>query len=801
MFSDINSKAIIELSAAAWYGAEGMARNISEQISRLTLIIWLGSLNWITLPFLGLLMALAYFGWKGTTWGLLWIPYYALILFLGSRKLDRLQEGRFLLQAAEAFNEKEQREKQVSEDARAQRIEPLFRSKEFQKELEEACQAVGKIFPGEEWRLGLIVPGHDHVSKLELITPVRTAVLHPLTIFRTHSRRLAITEGYSLATHKITLKGEGTKRRCLKNEVFVQHSRTGERLPLPKMLHEEGFPVMQEKDGTFQIRDNIFVTVAGGIWVEDRATGEQRAVKTGTKDTPLFIQRILIDDEGKVIHLGFDDGDWVMPNFSVTLRPVTVTDSRFRIEFLKATYGKGYVPILWYHTSPVPFTSEFWIPILEIPLTSHAIPELVIDPQTKRGRLFIAKQDADLEECVQRLQHLWEEELTACDRSLLALTKDEDRLRDYLRRKEEILAKYFLWEEYDLRSLLGAAQPSAPQRRVQMPVGAKVAPSQHLEQVREKSYRDRLAELWKIAHSPEARKAAAQGGLLGALISLPWALIKMGNLLLAGYIVLTGLIVGDAFGSSSWLSRQGYWRAAVVMHRWGIVGLGLAMLAYYSLTGDTSRIWGLGIAGYVLGRYWGFRRWWWKEVGRVHYEAIRYGPVEEYYWEYPDPINPLNALFHIFPLPQCQFRIRYPEAWIARCQFNAPTKGDLTVRFLSPFDRGVEINIVAGSYTSVASQKEYFQELNETLPRMLAGAKLHLRNQIRLKKANIRAEEVVYTISIWVRPLPLKLPRKIKKIMFWRQGIQFFITLATPPRLFSKYEPIFDRCKEEFLFT
>jgi len=764
--------------------AVGIVGRIGEWLAKLSVVITLGSFNWIGLPLLGLLLALAYFGFRGMAWVLLWIPYYSLVLWLGFRKLKHLEAQAKLQQAAQVLQNREQLEQRVSEDARAQRIERLFQCKEFGIALGKACHSVGKILPGEEWRLGLIVPGHDRVGKLglELITPVKTAVLHQRTTFGTRHSRLVITEGYSLTSHEIILGRPPSERSCLKSEVTVRHSKTDERFPLPQMLHNEGFPIARPR------RDkdpDPFVTITGGVWVQTK-TGEQKAIKTGEIGDPaLFVQRTLIDDEGNVIYLGFDDGYWTVPNFSVTMKP-TPTFSRF----LEETYGKDYTPLLWYHTSPVPFASELWMPILDIPLTSYAIPELVIDPETKKGILFIAKSGADLEECMQRLQALWETELAACDRSLLTLMKNEDRLWAYLKEKEEILGRNFLWEEYDLQSFLHAAQPSAPQRALQIPMGlVKVVSSRQQEKAREKSYREQLAELWEIAHSPEAKKATSRGGWLGALVSLPWALINMGNLFVAGFIVLTGFVFGETFGFSSWLERRGRWEAVKIMNFWGVIGFGLAMLTDYLLTRDASRIWGWGAAGYLIGRRWGFRRWWRQEAGWVHYESIRHGPIEEYYWEYPDPKA---------PDPQCRFRIRYPEGWTLLRESDPPV--GTAVHFLSPLE-DVEINIVVGPFTSVVTEEQYLQSIDEIVRSLLVDATLHSYKIIRLEGAGVQAVEVVYTRYAWVRPMPFKVRCKVKKVAVWRQSTEFFLTLAASPRHFSKYEPIFDRCLQAFRFT
>ena len=116
---------------------------------------------------------------------------------------------------------------------------------------------------------------------------------------------------------------------------------------------------------------------------------------------------------------------------------------------LRLVQGKGYVPVLRYRS--VPYASDFFFPILDTPMSDSGWADLYIDPRGK-GRLFIAKQKtlAEWYEMMSRLRDLLFTVLARKDYHLLGLTKDKVYLHRYLAQKLDILADYYIIQDWGL---------------------------------------------------------------------------------------------------------------------------------------------------------------------------------------------------------------------------------------------------------------------------------------------------------------------------------------------------------------
>jgi len=323
----------------------------------------------------------------------------------------------------------------------------------------------GQIGCKEVWRFGLITPDQDRfdprpselslrermekykedsnyrASLSEQIAPKRTAVLYSRSYFGFQPDRLTVAGGavrpsigfypgwsYGLST-KVN-RGEFVRIRDILIDTDSPSSRN--RSPsLSQFLREEGFPLKASyADGDPLTADR------GGTIVIDK--GE--LVITYPR---YFVQRRLIDDQGDLVDLGLDEDFGLTPGFAVKMRP-SVSEGLFR-----SVRAKGYIPVLRYRS--VPYASDFFFPILDTPMSDSGWADLYIDTRGK-GRLFIAKQKtlAEWYEMMNRLRELISSESARKDYHLLGLAKDKAHLNEYLAKKQDILADYYIIQDWVL---------------------------------------------------------------------------------------------------------------------------------------------------------------------------------------------------------------------------------------------------------------------------------------------------------------------------------------------------------------
>jgi hypothetical protein len=321
----------------------------------------------------------------------------------------------------------------------------------------------GQIGYKEVWRLGLITPDQDRfdprpselslrersrqyredvtyrASLSEQIAPKRTAVLYSRSYFNFQPDRLTIAGGanrrpiafypgwsYSLSTR--VSRGEFIQIRDILIDTHSPSCRN--RSPfLPQFLREDGFPIQAAyADGDPLTADR------GGTIVIDK--GEMVIIYPR-----YFVQRRLIDDEGNLVDLGLDEDFGLDPAFAVKMRPSVSAG------LLRSVKAQGYLPVLRYRS--VPYVSDFFFPVLDTPMSDSGWADLYIDTRGK-GRLFIARQKslAEWYEMMNRLRELLFSELARKDYHLLGLTKDRAHLNQYLARKQDILADYFIIQNW-----------------------------------------------------------------------------------------------------------------------------------------------------------------------------------------------------------------------------------------------------------------------------------------------------------------------------------------------------------------
>jgi len=313
----------------------------------------------------------------------------------------------------------------------------------------------GQIGSKELWRLGLLTPDQDifdprlyHLSRQERIKrsledpsfrfyilgkiPVkRTAVLHSTSYFNAQFNSLVITEGHSSKNYGLSTKmktGDFTRIR----DIQIERASAGDRSRfLPQFLQENGFPLKESyTDG------DPLTTERGGTIVNDHG-------KIIVIYPKYFVQRRLVDDEGNLVYLGLDENFDHGTMFEVNMQPSV---SRL---LLHGISSNGYIPILRYRSFP--YVSDFMLPILDTPISTSGWAELFIDTRGK-AKLFIAKEKIEAEwyEMMNRLKQLLYSELARTDYHLLGLTKDAAHLNEYLAKKQEILADYYIIQDWEL---------------------------------------------------------------------------------------------------------------------------------------------------------------------------------------------------------------------------------------------------------------------------------------------------------------------------------------------------------------
>jgi hypothetical protein len=318
----------------------------------------------------------------------------------------------------------------------------------------------------EVWRLGLITPDLDRydprpsqltrregVKKVvgdynfrlnldEQLPVTQTAVLYNPVYFNFQFNNLVITKlndrfpisGYTRATtHHLSTEIEPGEFIDIRNIQMDIHSASAQNRSwlLPRFLQEAGFPL---KD-TYVDGDPL-TTERGGTIVIDK--GQVKIIYP-----KYFIQRRLIDDNGNLVDIGLDENFGLRSMFEVKMRPA-VSDLLFRY-----VSAYGYIPVLRYRSFL--FASEFMLPILDTPVSDSGWAELFINPSGK-ARLFIAKQKtlAEWYEMMKKLKQLFNRALTGTDYHFLGLTKDYTHLNQYFAEKQEILADYYVIQNWSL---------------------------------------------------------------------------------------------------------------------------------------------------------------------------------------------------------------------------------------------------------------------------------------------------------------------------------------------------------------
>jgi len=444
------------MARKAWRGWK-QVRNLVNGAKTIFQIWTLGVMSIPGVALAGLMLLLAWLKVDRVLWGLLWIPVYVIIPFVGYRRFQRLKEREKNRPRELAWKKHKDKQRQLDERERLEQIHAALWNVQdsggyacanlkdyFVKQLNRDIQTLGRIRRKEEWRLGLISAGHDKISRLGILQPTKRAVVFPKATFGRPDRIGVFAGGAALFTCQIMFPKEPGD--LFNSDTFpltaikIKASGHGYRpIPLSQFLTEEGFPVLRAgKGGSLH---PYFSTLASGV-VFETPTGDFRAFRA-----PFFTQRVLIDDEGNVIWLGLDDGEDWRPMFFVPMRPANHN------ELFKVAYSKwSKEPALWYYTSPVPFDTGQNLPILDVPTTIEPLSTMVIDPfdPCLQSKLFVPRKDVNLEDMMQRANQLWKGTIAKCDGHLLRLTRDRERLLDYLKRKEELLGQYYLIEEIDL---------------------------------------------------------------------------------------------------------------------------------------------------------------------------------------------------------------------------------------------------------------------------------------------------------------------------------------------------------------
>jgi hypothetical protein len=417
-------------------GAKGrvMVRKFGRVLHNFWLILSLGSSNIVGLSLAGLMLLLAWLKVDRVLWELLWIPVCAILLTIGYRRYRRFKAQQAMHRIAIAWSSYEKRYVTVGERERLDQIRELLNIPLVREALKEDFNRLGKIRDKEEWRLGVILPGHDLVGRFSFLTPSKRAVIFPKSVIG-HPACIAVSGSTSFYMRPIRLPPPprcGEERYSLQ-QIKVLDPYHGPVL-LPQFLQEEYFPIEPSK------LSQQFITTASGVIVR---TPEGLKVF----HPQFFIQRVLIDDEGEVIWLGLDYGQDPASKFSVWMHPTLDMLTKLLTKLYQEVGGVPwhYEPLVWYHTSLLPFAG-MELPLLDVPPLGHTLVEVFVAPNG-RCRLLIPRQGADFKTLVRYLEEHWEKTLSDCGGHLLCLTKDKDKLREYLNRKLEIISEYYLYED------------------------------------------------------------------------------------------------------------------------------------------------------------------------------------------------------------------------------------------------------------------------------------------------------------------------------------------------------------------
>ena len=129
------------------------------------------------------------------------------------------------------------------------------------------------------------------------------------------------------------------------------------------------------------------------------------------------------------------------------------------------------------------------------------------------------------------------------------------------------------------------------------------------------------------------------------------------------------------------------------------------------------------------------------------------------------------------------FSIKHPKGWKINTT-NLPP--EMLVQFTDP--RGGGVNIMAGP---TYKAQETIEDLENLAIRNVHNLNGDMESLKRIKVDGLDAVEAVYTA----------LGAKIKKIGFAKDDVEYVISCAIKPNLFSEYETIFDKCIQSFKFN
>jgi hypothetical protein len=288
-----------------------------------------------------------------------------------------------------------------------------------------------------------VVDDYNYRLNLDDQLPVKqTAVLFNPVVFNFQFNNLLITRsndqaavpGYARPTrHGLSTKiepGEYIDMRDLQMEIRPATAQNRS-WSFPKFLQEEGFPL---KD--LYIDGDPLTTERGGTIVIDQ--GQVAIIYP-----KYFIQRRLIDDNGNLVDIGLDENFGMNSLFEVKMRPAV---SKLLVSQVKASHLK---PVLRYRC--LPYGTDYMLPVVDTPFSDSGWADLFISPSGNAG-LFIAKEKslAEWYEMMDKLKQLLYRALAGTDYHFLGLTKNLTRLNQYLAEKQDILADYYLIQNWRL---------------------------------------------------------------------------------------------------------------------------------------------------------------------------------------------------------------------------------------------------------------------------------------------------------------------------------------------------------------
>lgn len=734
-----------------------MSRNVFRDF---LLILSLGTTNFVGFSLGALMLLLAWLGIDRIIWALLWIPIYLIEFHIGYRRFKEIQAAQHARSVWLKYKGKSDKldERERLDLAREALSQHIVRQK-IQQELKNLGKV--KVKAKEQWRLGLITPGYDTISTTDVLNLTRRAVLYPESLWGQRLTAIGISAGTSGFNCSIQIPND--QDLCPLKDIMVNSRRLYHPIPLDQFLEEEGFPIKPYRG--INSYDPRLITVISCVIGRSPSSG-----KYGLFPATFFVQRVVIDNVGNVLWLGLDDGEDTPRFIWVMTRPANLQKL-----FLEAYSNEEIEPLLWCCTSPVSF-DQMPLPIVDTPLAGEAISTLVVDPFDPylRSKLFIPRAEADFEEMLDQLHALWEDSIVRCDRHLLQLTQDATKLQQYFSHKEEILEKYYLIEEIELRENLP-------------PIFLQASKTQGLAMTLEQSratwcdvewlkIKERFERLWKL--HPK-RRFVNMGYLLGALLALSVAIIYGGTIFNTLWFITAGALFGATLVRDGQIASAGFWDGIAASHQWAFnlaaIGGGLAYL--FSHDWGLACIWAMN--GFLLGSFLGTGHWWDREARILQRELFSKWPADE---------------FPKYRNERYRFTMRYPPGWEAISSFNV----NADMAFVSP-DKEAAIYLTVGAYKAPETLEEYLDEVKKAI-----GAVLTPQDYIEDLKGHkppperLGQQDVPYTAeAVYVRRIPvllLRQRRKFKKFSFPRQGLQFVFSYLAPIEKFDLYKDVFDQC-------